>query len=253
MKDRFLSAGYRYCLICLLTIVIVCGSVSDGHTQNYYPDDVGNTWTLHSTDGIDERVVTIEGPETIGTESLNVISDGTYPVSNPASNNPNKFFIKTTPDGVLIFRAIATVAILGEITIDYSPPETFLPIPIELGSEWTVSGEATASLLGIAIKIEATNAAKVVNIVDVTVPAGTFQDCLEIEQQLDTQLSPALATFPSTSSTMWLAPDIGLVKAINSSGVIFELIDHNIPIDGPVVAVEPKWKLATTWGTLKER
>ena len=88
---------------------------------------------------------------------------------------------------------------------------------------------------------------------DVTVPAGTFQDCLEIEQQLQTQLSPALATFPSTSSTMWLAPDIGLVKATNSEGVVFELIDHNIAIDGPVVAVEPKWKLATTWGALKKR
>ena len=253
MKDRFLSAGYRPCFIFLLTIVIVCGSVSDGHTQNYYPDDLGNTWTLHSTDGIDERVVTIEGPETIGTESLNVISDGTYPVSNPASNNPNKFFIKTAPDGVLIFRAIATVAVLGEITINYSPPETFLPIPIKVGTEWTVAGEATASLFGLAIQIKTTNIAKVIAIEDITVPAGTFQDCLRIEQQLDTQLSPALATLPSTTSTMWLAPDVGLVQALNSSDVKFELISHNIPIDGPVVAVEPKWKLATTWGALKKR
>ena len=253
MKDRFLTAGYRYCFISLLSIAIVCGLVTDGRAQNYYPDDLGNTWTLRSTDGIDERVVTIEGPETIGSESLKVISDGTYPVSDPASNNPNKFFIKAEPNGVLIFRAIATVAILGEITIDYSPPETFLPIPIEVGTEWTVAGEATASLFGIAIKIETTNTAKVIAIEDVTVPAGTFQDCLRIEQQLDTQLTPALATLPSTTSTMWLAPDIGIVKAINSSDVIFELIDHNISIDGPVVAVEPKWKLATTWGALKER
>lgn len=253
MKDRFLSAGYRYCLIFLLTIVIVCGSVSDGHTQNYYPDDLGNTWTLRSTDGIDERVVTIEGPETIGTESVKVISDGTYPVSNPASNNPNKFFIKATPDGVLIFRAIATVAILGEITIDYSPPQTFLPVPIEVNSEWIVSGEATASLFGLAIKIEATNIAKVIAIEDVTAQAGTFRDCLRIEQQLQTQLTPALATLPSTTSTMWLAPDFGLVKSINSDGVVFELIDYDIAIDSPVVAVEPKWKLATMWGALKQR
>ena len=253
MKDRFLTAGYRYCFIFLLSIAIVCGSISDGHAQNYYPDDVGNTWTLRSTDGIDERVVTIEGPETIGTESLKVISDGTYPVSDPASNNPNKFFIKATPNGVLIFRAIATVAILGEITINYSPPETFLPVPIGLNSEWTVAGEALASFIGIAIKIEATNTAKVTAIEDVTVPAGTFRDCLRIEQQLDTQLTPALATLPTTSSTMWLAPDVGLVQALNSENVKFELISHNIPIDGPVVAVEPKWKLATTWGLLKKR
>ena len=252
MKNELLSAGYRYCLTCLLSIVIVCGSVTDGHTQNYYPDDIGNTWTLRSTDGIDERLVTIEGPETIGSESLKVISDGTYPVSDPASNNPNKFFIKATPNGVLIFRAIATVAILGEITIDYSPPATFLPIPIEVNSEWIVAGEATASLFGLAIQIKTTNTAKVIAIEDVSVPAGTFQDCLRIEQELDTQLTPALATLPSTTSTMWLAPDIGLVKAINSSDVIFELISHNITPSGIVVAVEPKGKLATTWGALKK-
>ena len=253
MKARFLTDRHRYCFICLLSIAIVCGSVSDGQTQNYYPDDFGNTWILRSTDGIDERVVTIEGPETIGTESLKVISDGTYPISDPTSNNPNRLFIKTSPDGVLIVRAIASVAILGQITIDYSPPETFLPIPIGLGSEWTVSGESTASLFGLSIKIEATNTAKVVAIEDVTVPAGTFRDCLRIEQQLQTQLSPALATFPSTSSTMWLAPDVGLVQALNSSNVKFELIDYDITIGGIEVAVHPKEKLAAMWGTLKKR
>ena len=252
MKDRFLTAGYRYCFISLLSIVIVCGSVSDGHAQSYYPDDFGNTWTLRSEDGIDERVVTIEGPETIGTEVLKVISDGTYPVSDPTSNTPSKFFIKTTPGGVLIFRVIVSVAVFGEITIDYSPPDIFLPNPVELGSEWKVSGEAPASLLGLQIKIEATNTVKVIAIEEVTVPAGTFQDCLKIEQQFQTQLSPALATLPTTSSIMWLAPDIGLVKSTNSDGIVFELIDHNITIDDIVVAVEPKGKLAITWGALKE-
>lgn len=244
MKDRFLTAGYRYCFISLLTIAIVCGSVSDGHTQNYYPDDFGNTWTLRSEDGIEERVVTIEGPETIGSESLKVISDGTYPVSDPASNNPNKFFIKTTPDRVLIFRATAIIQGIAA-TIDYSPPETFLPVPIELGTEWTVTGEARLGFLSIPV----TNVAKVVTVEDVTVPAGTFHDCIEIEQELS---ASGVLSF-STQSTMWLAPDFGLVKSLNSSGVVFELIDHNITIDGPVVAVEPKGKLATTWGALKQR
>ena len=253
MKARFLTAGHRYCFICLLSIAIVCGSASLGHAQSYYPDDFGNTWVLRSTDGIDERVVTIEVPETIGTESLKVISDGTYVISDPTDNNPNKFFIKTEPDGILLFRAIASVAVFGEITIDYSPPQTFLPVPIGLGSEWTVSGEAKARLLGLEIKIEVANTAKVVAIEDVTVPAGTFRDCLRIEQQLQIQLSPALATIPSTSSTMWLAPDIGIVQALNSDNIKFELINYDLTIDGIVVAVQPKGKLAMTWGALKKR
>ena len=246
MKNEFLTAGYRYCFICLLSIAIVCGSASDSHAQSYYPDDFGNTWVLRSTDGFDERVVTIEGPEAIGTELVKVISDQT-------NDNPNKFFIKSEQGGVLIFRAIATVAVFGEITINYSPPQTFLPSPIELGSEWIVSGEATASLFGIEIRIEVTNTAKVVDIEDVIGPAGTFRDCLEIEQQLQIQLSPALATIPSTSSTMWLAPDVGLVQALNSDNVKFELINYDITIDGKEVAVHPKEKLAMTWGALKKR
>ena len=250
MKTRFFTAGYRYCFIFLLSIVIVCGSASDGQAQSYYPDEFGNTWTLRSEDEIEERVVAIEGPETIGNESLKIISDRTYPISDPTDDNINKFFIKSQPDGVLIFRATATVALFGEVSIDYSPPDTFLPVPIGLGSEWTVTGEAT---LPFGIKIEATNAAKVVAVEDVTVPAGTFQDCLRIDQQLQIQLSPALTTISPTSSTMWLAPDFGLVKAIDSDNIIFELIDYDITIDGIVVAVEPKGKLAMTWGALKKR
>ena len=245
MKTRFFTAGYRYCFIYLLSIAIVCGLASNGQTQNYYPDEFGNTWILRSEDGVEERSVTIEGPETIGTESLTVISDGTYPVSNPTRNNPNKFFIKPEPDGVLIFRATATVAVFGEITINYSPPETFLPLPIVLGSEWTVTGEAMLGLISITV----TNVAKVVAVEDVTVPVGTFHDCLKIEQEL---AASGLVSF-STQSTMWLAPDFGLVKSLNNDDITFELIDYNVTIDGIVVAVEPKGKLATTWGALKKR
>ena len=243
MKTAFLTTGHRYCFICLLSIALIYGSVSLCDAQNYYPDEVGNTWTLRSKDGIEERVVTIEGLETIGTEVVKVISDGTYPVSDPASNNPNKFFIKATPDEVQIFRATATIRGI-DATINYSPPGTFLPIPIGLGSEWTVTGDA---MLGF-LKIPTTNAAKVVAVEDVTVPTGTYHDCLKIELEFSTS---GLVT-SSTQTTMWLAPDFGLVKSLNSDGIVFELINYNITIDGIVVAVEPKGKLATTWGALKK-
>jgi hypothetical protein len=238
MKNEFLTAGYRYCFICLLSIAVVCGSASDGHAQSYYPDDFGNTWVLRSTDEIDERVITIEGPETIGNELVKVISDQT-------NDNPNKFFIKTEPDGVLIFRATATIAGF-DVSIDYSPPQTFLPVPIELGSEWTLTGQA---ILLLGLTIETTNVAKVVAVEPITVPAGTFQDCLKIEQELSTS---GLITL-SQQSTLWLAPDFGFVKAISSDNIVFELIAYDITIDGKEVAVQPKEKLATTWGALKKR
>ncbi len=241
MKARVLIGDHLYCFIYFLLIAIVCGSASDGHAQSYYPDEFGNTWVLRSTDGVDERVVAIEGPATIGTESLKVIADQT-------NDNISKFFIKVEPDRILIFRAIASVGLFGDVSIDYSPPQTFLPVPIELGLEWTVTGEATLSL---GIKIEVTNNTKAVAIENVIVPAGTFRDCLKIEQHLQVQTSLGISV-PPRSSIMWLAPDIGLVKAISSDNIIFELIDYDITIDRIEVAVQPKKKLAATWGALKK-
>ena len=243
MKARSFTVVQCYHLICLLSVALVCGSASSGHAQNYYPDDFGNTWILRSTDGIDERVVAIEGPETVGAESLKVISDRT-------GDNISKFFIKTEPDGVMIFRAIASVATFGEISINYSPPQTFLPIPLELGSEWTVVGEAKI-LFGV--KIAVTNNAKVAAVENVIVPAGTFRDCLKIEQELQVGLAAGGLQVPPQKTTMWLAPDIGLVKAISTDDIIFELIRYDISIDGNEVAVQPKGHLAMTWGALKKR
>ena len=243
MKARFFTINHRYCFICLLSIAVVCGAVSDSQAQSYYPDEFGNTWILRSTDGIDERIVAVEGPETIGTESLRVIVDRT-------NDNTSKFFIKTEPDGVLIFRAIASVAPFGAVSIDYSPPQIFLPVPIGLGSEWTVTGAAKLSLGIIGITIETTNDAKVVAIENVIVPAGLFRNCLKIEQQI--RLSTGGAQFSPQNSTIWLAPDIGLVKAISTDNIIFELIRYEITtIDDTEVAVQPKEKLAITWGALK--
>ena len=99
------------------------------------------------------------------------------------------------------------------------------------------------------ISITVTNVATAVAVEDVTVPTGTYHDCLKIEQEVS---ASGLVSF-STQSTMWLAPDFGLVKSLNNDGITFELIDYDVTIDGPVVAVEPKEKLATTWGAVKKR
>ena len=52
---------------------------------------------------------------------------------------------------------------------------------------------------------------------------------------------------------MWLAPDVGIVKATDSTGVIFELIAFDIAESEPQTAVQPIDKLATTWASMKNR
>ena len=235
----------HFSMLCVLSIGIVCGSVSPGYAQSYYPDEFGNTWHLRSIDAIDERIITIKGPEIIDGKELKIIEDQT-------NDDISQFFVKIEPDGIKLFRSVSPLALVGQIIFDYSPPQVFLPIPIDLGWQWTVRGEATLPLLG---KIISTIRSEVVSIEDVTVPAGTFRNCLKTEQNITHSLIIGVLEL---KTTMWLAPNVGFVKAINSKSIIFELIDYDvaiedIEIEDTEIAVQPKGRLATKWASLKKK
>jgi hypothetical protein len=224
----------------MLIVVTTCGAASLGYSQSFYPDDIGNRWILESTDKIDVRTVTIKGPEILNGDELRIIEDET-------NGNVSQLFIRTEPDGVMLFRSVVSLPLLGAVTFDYSPPQVFLPTQIDLGSEWTVESEATIPLAG---KIAVTNRAEVVAIEDVTVPVGTFRDCLKIVQDATIKLTIAEL---GLSSTMWLALEVGLVKSTNTDGVVFELIQLDIAQKEPETAVQPNGKLTTTWASIKRR
>ena len=235
-KSRFLIV-----YISVISVSIICGfSTSRSHGQSFYPDDFGNMWVLRSTDGIEERTVKIEGPEVINGESLRVINDQT-------NGDLSQFFVRTEPDGIKLLRSVTPVPLLGDITVDYSPAEVFMPNPLELGTTWTFVTKANVALVG---QITSTNHATVVAIEDVVVPVGAFRGCLKVE--IDILLSLTIADIRQ-KSVMWLAPSVGLVKSINSSEVVFELIRFEVaPSEGGGTAVRPKAKLATTWAALKQ-
>ena len=134
---------------------------------------------------------------------------------------------------------------MGEIIFDYSPPQFFLPNTIDLGTKWTIEGEASIPLLG---QIHSTTDSEVVAIDDITVPAGSFPNSLKIEQAV---MNIAPVGNLDLKMTMWLAPHVGLVKAISSSDVIFELISYDVATEETEIAVQSKGNLAATWGALK--
>ena len=231
--------GGLSCAGLLLTVVVSCCVASLGYAQNFYPDDIGNTWVLHSTDGPDVRTVTIKGPDDLNGQQVKRIEDGTNP------DSLSQYFVKPDSDGLKLYRAVVSLPIVGEVTLDYSPPQIFLPIPIALGTTWTLESEVNTPLTGeIGINIRA----EVVGIEDVTVPVGTFEDCLKIAQDTAARLGIIELKF---TNTMWLAPDVGLVKSISTSDEVFELIRLDIAPKKEPTAVRPKGKLATTWATIK--
>lgn len=55
-------------------------------------------------------------------------------------------------------------------------------------------------------------------------PAGTFRNCFFIQQQ---HIIKSLLKI-SVTGGIWLAPNVGLVKEMNTSGVIFELVEYEL-------------------------
>ena len=239
MNPLFPTPSRHWIHACFL-IVSALWFITTSYATNFYPDEIGNQWKLKSLDGMNLRTVTIKGPEIVNGEELRVVEEDT-------NGNVNKLFVRSEADAIKLFRSVVNIAIIGEVTFDYSPPQIFLPIPADLGSTWTVESETEIVLVG---KVRSTNQAEVVAVEEVATPAGTFQNCLNIQQKITLNL--AIADLELTNA-MWLAPDVGLVKATDSSGVIFELIAFDIAESEPQTAVQPTDKLATTWASMKYR
>ena len=211
--------------------------------EDYYPDNIGNEWVFLSTDGLEERILRIQ---TNAEKSYRKLIDQTREVSPPQEETGySRFVIQSGINSIKIIKATFTFGLVGEIDLPYTTPQVFLPIPIQLGTEWSVKGSVKLPLLG---QIQAENRQKVVAVETVSVPAGKFEDCLKITQN-NALKSPVLGM--ELAGTMWLAPDLGPVKLINSGDIVFELIRHNIKT--ATTAVSQKTKLSTKWARIRNK
>ncbi len=116
-----------------------------------------------------------------------------------------------------------------EVAADMSDPHVFLPMPISFNEEWDTS-KLKASL---TIKLDdsshpSDNERMTLNFAvfetgtikeagTVETPAGTFENCIKIEYRTETELSASFDHFEGnppgeTVTTLWLAPNVGLVK-----------------------------------------
>ena len=228
-------------LVIGIPLVVEVRVNSNLSAENYYPDNIGNEWVFLSTDGLEERVLRIQANTETNYRQL---VDKTREVRPPQEETGySRFVIQPGTNSIKIMKATFTFGLVGEIDLPYTPPQVFLPIPIQLGAEWSVKGSVKLPLLG---QIQAENRQKAVAIETVSVPVGTFEDCLKITQN-NALKSPVLGM--ELTGTMWLAPDLGPVKLISSGDIIFELIRHNIKT--ATTAVSLKTKLATKWSRIR--
>lgn len=242
------------------------------YANSYYPVTVGNKWVFHRDNGKDHYTIKVTTSE----EAANRIEVQRPGAGGPKGQRPgagdpedqqrlpadiqqgsvrvistqnnetsvSTRFIVTQPDGIrqvlLVLRDAPAVGNqrLGGGVFTFNPPQDFVPNPIHLGSKWISSNNDGV----IKIKTER----KVVKVETVTVPAGTFQRCLKISEDVVVTRGN---NQKRNLSYMWLAKNVGPVKLINPDEEVFQLAEYNT-----VLAVKKRDQhLSAVWGRVKSR
>lgn len=242
------------------------------YANSYYPVTVGNKWVFHRDNGKDRYTIKV----TMSEEAANRIEVQRPGAGGPKGQRPgaggpegqqgfpadiqqggvrvistqnnetsvSTRFIVTQPDGIrqvlLVLRdapAVGNQRLAGGV-FTFNPPQDFVPNPIRLGSKWISSNNDGA----IKIKTER----NVVKVETVTVPAGTFQRCLKISEDVVVTRGN---NQKRNLSYMWLAKNVGPVKLINPDEEVFQLVEYNT-----VLAVKKRDQhLSAVWGRVKSR
>jgi len=99
-------------------------------------------------------------------------------------------------------------------TTDYVPPLPVFTNAMVPGIAW---GEAGVMQSTFSLDNYYTDVNEIVGVEDVTVPAGTFSDCLKIYRQRGfSDFIPRI---------VWVCPNMGVVKSVNGGNRLMELTD----------------------------
>lgn len=166
---------------------------------DYFPLDQGFTWTyeITSNGSTYEEVNTIDGTEEVGgvTTTKMVDDDGSYTCY--AIDSQGLRLYKGGRQGYYMI---------------FDPPQLFFPAEVIVGKSFTQVSNYTLYMNDTADSsgtVEINGMLETVE--DVSVPAGNFSGCLKIQYTVK-QYDGGIPGYTETDTTIWLAPDVGIVK-----------------------------------------
>jgi hypothetical protein len=195
-------------------------------TAEYFPLGQGDTWTFHEIEH--EGNTEEEDTETyaiMGTEKIS----GKFAAKKVELDDGNYELITNT-NGIQFYKDYETDTEDGggiEETFDtYSPPIMYVPPRVSVGTRHSFKSTLIhKSSTGFNVNAKITGEMVVEGIEDITVAAGTFQDCLKIQLTRHVIVSK-LQYEGHTEVTMWLAKGVGTIKEMSSdtefTGGVFE-------------------------------
>jgi hypothetical protein len=182
---------------------------------DYFPLGQGDTW-IWEYDG--DETQTISGTENIsGVDAAKMIDeDGDYQLFT--NSNGLTYYKKYDADDL---------EGCGWSQSVFTLPPTVIPAEVSIGAKYSSTftsnytncrGESKTTTSSMEFTVE--------GIEDVTVPAGTFKDCLKIKHKSSNMFSDE-GQIESGEETVWLAKGVGRVKAIGTD-YLDELISATV-------------------------
>jgi hypothetical protein len=182
----------------------------------YFPLGQGDTW-IWEYDG--DETQTISGTETINgvVTAKRIDEDGDYELF-------------TNSNGITLYKNYDADDLegCGWSQSVFTPPITATPAEVSIGAKYTSNfttnytncrGESKTTTSSMEFTVE--------GIEDVTVPAGTFKDCLKLKMKSNNMFSDE-GQIQSGEETIWLAKGVGEVKSIPTNGDPDDLISATV-------------------------
>jgi len=219
------NTSFRW-LKSVLILSFTCALAAPAIAQNYYPADIGNMWILESSDGIEQTTYSLEGPEIINGEEYILLKIRRREIST-GETETDQYFLSVDSTAIKLHRIVLEDAI-AVLTADFPTSVTFFPLQLVPGDTWQIVADAEAKLeIGLTLSGKSTTNFEVVGTEDIVTPFGTFQNCAKV--RLDLELTAGGFLSLDSTTYQWFAPDVGPIQYENSDGLIFSLIDLNLP------------------------
>ena len=219
--------GNRFPFVLALAFLLFYSStVLVAETVEYYPTGLGNIWVLETADGTQRVTYTVEVSEERfeGKETLLLRRKaGTIGTDDTTGE---ALFVHVDELGIKLHKVIAELgSVFGVASAELSPPALYLPTTLEIGDSWEFTLETEVILTG---PVSFFSVYEVMEMEDVTTPAGTFENCLKV--QVHTRSTSTLGVSRSTSY-QWMAPNVGIVKFETDQEIVYSLVSSNLLTD----------------------
>ena len=213
------------------------------HSEQYFPDEVGNRWTYRGqiSEGplqtIDLKVFSNVSSVT-GTKAIKGLKVTVFHDTNPGNHGPSDSFYRRDVVGIVYYGSDPGTPLEKQLI-----PYQIIRFPMKVGTsfqQFDRSGLDFGTDMdrdGTNEKADVRGHATIVGLESITVPAGTFKDAVKVEAQMTMRIHLSGDDKSATGTdimTAWFARGVGLIKyaerqeisSIQDRGVVTEITEE---------------------------